>query len=132
VSQENLVLIIAREFASLIASPTIVTDKAGNLVFFNEAAERVLGRAFSESEEMPAERWAELFTVHDLEGEPLPLERMPAGITLREARPAHGSLRITALDGVQRELDATSFPLFGRPDELVGMIAVFWERASAE
>ena len=126
--QKNLVLIIAREFASLIATPMLVADADGNLVFYNEPAEEVLGRSFSESGEMPAGRWAELFTVHDLEGKPMSLERMPAGIALREGRPMHAPLRITSLEGVQRELEVTAFPLFAHPGEQVGIIAIFWER----
>ncbi len=126
--QKNLILIIAREFASLIATPMLVADADGRLVFFNEPAEDVLGRTFSEAGEMSADRWAELFTVHDLDGEPLPLDRMPGGIALRERRPAHGPIRIKSLDGVQRELEVTAFPLFAHPDELVGIITIFWER----
>jgi hypothetical protein len=126
--QKNLILIIAREFASLLATPTFVADAAGDLVFYNEAAEDVLGRAYSEAGAMPAREWAEMFQVHDLAGEPVPLERNPAGIALLEQRPAHGPLRITGLDGIQRELEVTAFPLFAHADELVGMIAIFWQR----
>lgn len=130
--QKNLVLIIAREFASLIATPMLVADGDGNLVFFNEPAEDILGRTFSESAEMPASRWGELFTVHDLEGKPLSLEQMPAGIALREGRPVHGPIQITSLEGVRRELEVTAFPLFAHPDEQVGIIAIFWERGRVE
>lgn len=129
--QKNLILIIAREFASLLATPTFIADAEGNLVYYNEAAEDVLGRTYSEAGEMPAGRWSELFEVQDLEGEPLPLERIPSGIALLERRPAHGPLRIRGLDGVQRELEVTAFPLFAHADELVGMIAIFWQRGQA-
>lgn len=130
--QKNLVLIIAREFASLIATPMLVADGEGNLVFFNEPAEDILGRTFSETAEMAASRWGELFTVHDLEGKPMSLEQMPAGIALREGRPMHGPIRITSLEGVQRELEVTAFPLFAHPGEQVGIIAIFWERGRVE
>jgi PAS domain-containing protein len=129
--QKNLVLIIAREFASLLATPTFIADADGNLVFYNEAAEDILGRTYSEAGAMPAGRWGELFEIHDLEGEPMPLERMAAGIALLERRPAHGPLRMTSLEGVRRELEVTAFPLFAHADELVGMIAIFWERGQA-
>ena len=45
-------------------------------------------------------------------------EEMPGGIAFNERRPAHGSLRITGLDGAEREIATTAFPLFG-PDERV-------------
>lgn len=129
--QKNLVLIIAREFASLLATPTFIADAEGNLVFYNEAAEEILGRTFSQAGQMPAAGWSDLFKIHDLEGEPMPLERIPSGIALREGRPAHGPLRMTSLEGVERELEVTAFPLFAHTDELVGMIAIFWQRGPA-
>jgi hypothetical protein len=91
----------------------------------------VLGRSFAEAGELPAERYAETFDMLDLDGDPLPLERMPVGIALREHRPAHAPLRITGLDGAQRELSVTAFPLFARPGEAVGVVAIFWEQSAS-
>ena len=125
--QKNLVLILARQFASKLATPTFVADAGGNLVFYNEPAERLLGRAFAEAGEVKAEEWASLYKVEELDGTPIPLERNPGGIALLERRPAHSHLRITGLDGVRREIQATAFPLMSTPDDLVGMVAIFWE-----
>ena len=125
--QKNLVLILARQFASKLATPTFVADAEGNLVFYNEPAERLLGRAFAEAGEVKAEEWASLYKVEELDGTPIPLERNPGGIALLERRPAHSQLRITGLDGVRREIQATAFPLMSTPDDLVGMVAIFWE-----
>jgi PAS domain-containing protein len=124
----NLVLILAREFAMKLATPMFITDAAGTLVFYNEPAEVILGRPYSEAGELSAAQWAELFRCEDLEGRPLSLERMPAGITFYEQRPAHGCLRIVGLDGARREIAVTAFPLFARQDEFVGIVAVFWEQ----
>jgi PAS domain-containing protein len=125
--QKNLVLILARQFASMLATPTFVADADGNLVFYNEPAEQLLGRTFAEAGEVKAEEWASLYKVEELDGTPIPLERNPGGIALLERRPAHSHLRITGLDGVRREIQATAFPLMSTPDDLVGMVAIFWE-----
>jgi PAS domain-containing protein len=125
--QKNLLLILAREFASKLATPTFVADAEGNLVFYNEPAEQLLGRTFAEAGEVSSEEWASLYAVEELDGSPMPLERNPGGIALLERRPAHSSLRITGLDGVKREIEATAFPLMSTPDDLVGMVAIFWE-----
>ena len=125
--QKNLVLILTREFASKIATATFVADAEGNLVYYNEAAETILGRTFAEAGEMPAAEWAQLFEVEELDGSPMPLERMPAGIALLERRPAHHSFRIAGLDGVKREISVTALPLLARTDDLVGVVAIFWE-----
>jgi len=50
---KHLVLILAREFASNLATPTLLTDERGLLVFYNEAAEEILERPFSEARELP-------------------------------------------------------------------------------
>lgn len=129
---KHLVLILAREFASKLATPMLVSDADGNLVFFNEPAGAVLGRSFAEVGVLPASRWAEVFTTEELDGTPLPLERMPAGIALREARPAQGRLVIEGLDGVRRTISVTALPLLAHADELVGVVAIFWDETDAE
>jgi PAS domain-containing protein len=128
--QKNLVLILAREFASKLATATFIADAEGNLVFYNEPAEAILGRTFAEAGDIRAEEWASLFKIEELDGTPVPLEKNPGGVALLERRPAHRELRITGLDGVTRTISATAFPLLARSEELVGMVAIFWEGQS--
>jgi PAS domain-containing protein len=130
--QKNLVLILARQFASKLATATFITDADGHLVFFNEPAEEILGRTFAETGELPADEWRSLWKLHDAEGETMPLERTPGGIALRERKPAHRELCLTGLDGVVRNISATAFPLMATADELVGMVAFFWERQEGQ
>jgi PAS domain-containing protein len=125
--QKHLALIIARELSSQLATATFIADAGGDLVFYNEAAEEILGRTFAEAGSMPAEGWSTQFQVEELDGTPMPLERNPAGIALLERRPAHGKLLMTGLDGRRRRLSVTAVPLFSTPTDLVGMIALFWE-----
>jgi len=126
-TQKHLALIIARELASQLATATFIADAAGNLVFFNEAAETILGRTFAEAGTMSADGWTSQFRLEELDGAPMPLERMPAGIALLEQRPAHGKFWITGLDGERRLLSVTAVPLFASASEFVGMIALFWQ-----
>jgi PAS domain-containing protein len=126
--QKNLVLILAREFASKLATATFLIDAAGRLVYFNEPAERILGRSFAELGELGEADWASLLAVEELDGTAMPSEARPAAIALRERRPAHHSFRLTALDGLPREISATAFPLLASADELVGVVSIFWER----
>jgi len=125
--QKHLTLIIARELASQLATATFIADAQGRLVFYNEAAEEILGRTFAEAGSMAAEGWTSQFRLEELDGTPMPLERMPAGIALLERRPAHGKLWMTGLDGQRRLLAITAVPLFASETEVVGMIALFWQ-----
>ena len=124
--KKHLVLILAREFASNLATPTLIADDEGRLVFYNEAAEGVLGRTFAETGEMSLEDWAEQFEPRTAESEALPLERRPTGIALYQRRPAHERYQVTSADGVERRVAVTAFPLFAHADEFVGIVAIFW------
>lgn len=125
--QKNLVLILAREFASKLATATFLIDRDGRLVYFNEPAEAILGRTFAEAGELRADEWAAVFEVERLDGTPLELDSMPAGIALLERRPAHDSFRITGFDGHPRAISVTALPLLASAAELVGVMAIFWE-----
>jgi len=124
--QKHLVLILAREFASNLATPTLIADADGTLVFYNEAAEEVVGHSFAESGEIPLDEWTSSFSPRDAQGRPLPSERRPARIALDERRAAHERFRITSRDGVDRDVAVTAFPLFAHADEFVGVVAIFW------
>lgn len=128
---KHLVLILAREFASQLSIPVFITDAEGKLVFYNEPAEEVLGQTYAEAGELTATQWQETFSTETLDGEPMPLERIPGGIALLERRPAHDELRMIGLDGRKREVAITAFPLLGHERELFGVAIMFWERTKA-
>jgi PAS domain-containing protein len=124
--QKQLALILAREFASNLSTPTLIADARGYLVFYNEAAEEVVGRRFSETGELPLDDWLATFEPRTTASEPLPPERRPARIAFDERRPAHLQYVVTSRDGVEREVEVTAFPLFAHRDEFVGIVAIFW------
>ena len=124
--QKHLVLILAREFASNLSTPTLVTDERGYLVFYNEAAEAVVGKRFSETGEMLLDDWLAAFEPRTLAAEPLPPERRPGRIALDERRASHARYRVTSADGVEREIEVTAFPLFAHTDDFVGVVVIFW------
>ena len=120
-------LILARDVAARLATPMFVVDAAGTLVFYNEAAEQILGRSFADIGEVSAEEWAEMFgPFQDDEGHQLSRRELPIGVALLEARPVHRSLGMTGADGVEHRLAVTAIPLNTHPDEVVGAVALFW------
>lgn len=127
VRSKHLVLILAREFASNLATPTLITDERGWVVFYNEAAEDIFGRSFAEAGEMPLDDMTSPFSPRTVGSEePLPFEQRPTGIALHEQRATHERFRVTSSDGVDREVSVTAFPLFAHADELVGTVSIFW------
>ena len=125
--QKSLVLILAREFASNLATPIYIADADERLVYFNEPAEKIAGQSFAETGEIPIREWAEMLSPSTEDGEPMRREDMPGGIAFSERRPAHGNLCVTGLDGVRRDIATTAFPLFGPDEEFHGIMVIFWE-----
>jgi PAS domain-containing protein len=119
-------LILSRHLASRLAVPVFVVDRAGDLVFFNEPAEAVLGRRFEEIRSMPFEDWTTAFLPSDVD-RALAVEDLPLVIALRGGVPAHRTLEIQAGDGTRRTIEATAFPLLATGGEMVGAVAMFWE-----
>src|SRR5215470_17260171 len=126
--QRNLILILARDLTSRLANPAAVVDAEGTLVYFNEAAEPVLGRTYAEAGELRAREWAAAMDPRDASGDPIPLEELPLGVAFREGRPTHRALRITGGDGVVRHVESTAIPLCPREGLILGAVALFWER----
>jgi hypothetical protein len=127
VAQKPIELILARQLASYLSMPIFLVDAAGTLVFYNEPAERVLGRRFDETGEMAAGEWAAIFAPTDESGSPLPPDQVPLMIAHRQRRPVHVRLGICGLDQVSRTIEATAVPLIRPGGRYVGAIAIFWE-----
>ena len=130
-TQPDLVLIVARSFATKLATPTLIIDAKGDLVYFNDAAAEVLGRSYVDIGELQASHWQELFQPHTLDEEPLTPAQTPGGVALLERRPVHDSFAFQGLDGREREITVTALPLFSHPDEVVGVMSIFWEIPAA-
>jgi len=129
-AQKPIELILMRQLASTLAMPIFLVDADGILVFYNEPAERVLGKRFEETGEMPPTEWASVWTPTKADGTPLPAERLPLSIAVAERKPAHGDFWIRGLDGTRRHIQATAFPLMRTHDQVLGAVAIFWEMPS--
>jgi len=125
--QQPIELILTRQWASYLAVPVWVISESGDLLYYNEPAEAVVGRRFDEAGEMPANELAHIFTATAPDGSPLAAEALPINRALRQRRAVHMALRIQGLDGVWRDIEATAFPLEGQGGRRLGAVAFFWE-----
>ncbi len=126
-AQKEIEIVLMRHLAGYLAVPVILVDAEGNLLFYNEPAEALLGRRFDEAGEMPKEVWSVAFKQTDERGEAIPPDSLALVVALRERRPAHRMIRITGLDGVPRRIDVTAFPLEGQSGRHLGAVAFLWE-----
>jgi PAS domain-containing protein len=125
--QQPIELILTRHWASYLAVPVWVVGERGDLLYYNEAAEAVLGRRYDEAGEMPVEELATIFKTTAMDGSPIAADAIPIIVALRERRAAHMALRIQGLDNVWRDIEATAFPLEGQGGRHLGAVAFFWE-----
>jgi PAS domain S-box-containing protein len=127
--QHNLILILARNFASRLATAVFLVDAEGSIIYYNEAAERLLGQRFIEGHGMTAAEYTKLFQPSDDAGNPIDVLETPLGVAITRQQPEHAKLTIRGADGVMRPIEATAFPLLAHTNECVGAIAIFWERS---
>lgn len=126
-SQQEIELILSRHLASHLQTPIFLVDPEGNLLYYNEPAELILGRRFAETGPMSVEEWSTAFKATDENDLLLKPEELPLAIALAERRPAHKRFWITGLDNVRRYIETTGLPLIGQAGRFQGAIAFFWE-----
>jgi PAS domain-containing protein len=126
----SLPLILAHDLAQNLATPVFLVDPEGTLLFYNEPAEAILGRRYAEVGTLKASEWAgDMWNPRRIDDKPLPFDENPLAIALTKHKPAHTIFRLTGLDGIDRVIAATAFPLFAKTDEFVGAVAIFWEHS---
>lgn len=129
-SQENLAqrpleLILARNLLANISTPAFLADHQATMVFYNEAAEGLLGIPFQHAGSMDPEEWGARFGPFDDAGERIPFEEVPLTIALREGRPVHAPLYIHSAHGEVHHIEVSAFPLT-TDEESTGVIGIFW------
>lgn len=126
-SQKPVEIILMRQLAGHLAMPIMVFDPAGNLLFYNEPAEDILGRRFDETGEIPLE---ELYATMELtteDGSPLPREARALVIALEKREAAHRTSWLRKADGSRKRIEWTAFPLEGQGGRHLGAVVIFWE-----
>jgi len=126
-AQHQIEVILMRELASYLAMPIFLVDPDGNLLFYNEPAEVILGLRFDETGEMPLMEWATRWNPTALDGTVIPPENLPLTQALASDRPAVGVMAIVGSDGVRREIEVAGLPLIGQSGRRLGAAAIFWE-----
>lgn len=126
-ANHDIEIILTRQLASCLRMPILLVDPAGDLVFFNEAAEKILGRRYEETGKIRRGEWSTLFNPTDDDGSPVPREQQPLFIATEQRRPAHRRSWIRGLDGVKREVEGIAVPLLGLGDRFLGAAGIFWE-----
>jgi PAS domain-containing protein len=124
-AQKPIELILARNLMSSLSTPAFLVDEGGVIVFYNEAAGKLLGVRFEEFGRAGPDQWGTAFGPFDRDGNNIPYDKLPITLALREGRPVHDRFRIRSLDGADHEIEVSAMPIQTSTGSR-GAIAYFW------
>lgn len=125
--QQPIELILLRQLASYLTVPIWMMDHDGNLLYYNEPAEKLLGVTFDDAGPLHADQLATMFMVTDMKGQPLPDIDLPVVAALVKQKPAFNRIRFCGFDQVWRDVDISAIPVEGQGGRFLGVFATFWE-----
>ena len=127
-AQHAVELILTRQLASCLSVPIVLFGPTGDVLFYNEPAEALLGMRFQETGPLTLVEIDRRMRLTDERGVEIPHAARPSAIALGQQRPAHSQMWMTAADGTRRAVEVTAFPLLAEAGGLLGAAVMFWER----
>ena len=124
-AQKEIQLILVRQLATHLALPIFIVDANGDLLFFNEGAEALLGRPFDD-EDSGLEPRIQSLGPRDEHGTPIPAAEMPGMVAMQKGHPVHSRFQLAAAGGMYQMVEASAFPLTAAGGRLLGAVVVFW------
>jgi PAS fold len=119
----NLELILARSLAANLAVPSFLAEPSGKIVYFNEAAELLLGRGYEDTPELSSQDLVDILRPVGEEGAPMTAEQMPIPRAIATALPAH--THASSYGDEPKRYLATAIPFLDRDGLVLGAL-LFW------
>lgn len=119
--------ILTRRLAATLAMPIFLVDSDGGLVYFNRAAEAILGHRFDDFRLGTRSELYGAFQPRDASGNPIGRDEHPLSIARLHREPVHERCWIRGRDGREREIAVTAIPLVGHSNRQLGAFGIFWE-----
>ena len=99
--------------------PVYLTDADGLVTYWNQACVDFAGR----EPELGRDRWCVTWRIHTADDEPLPHDRCPMAVAVKERREVRGEVAIAMRpDGSRKAFTPYPTPLFDRDGELKGAV----------
>lgn len=125
--QHPVEMILARRLSCTLSTAIFLADPDGRLLYFNPAAEAILGGSFQTIDGTEPSALYERFDPRDEAGRAIDPDDHPLSIARKRREPVNARSGIRGLDGVRRTIDVTALPLVGQSGRLLGAIGIFWE-----
>ena len=108
-----------RPLLDALPVPVYLTDADGLVTFWNEACVDFAGR----EPELGRDRWCVTWQIHTTDDEPLPHDRCPMAVAVKERREIRGEVAIAMRpDGSRKAFTPYPTPLFDQDGELKGAV----------
>ena len=125
--QHDIEVILMRQLAGHLVVPVLVVNLGMDIVYYNEAAEEILGLRFAETGKLSTAEAREHFLVLDAAGSAIPPKAGPIYSAMRDK---HAHTRDIVLqrvsDGRQQAMQAVAFPLLAQGDRELGTVCMLW------
>ena len=109
----------ARPLLDALPVPVYLTDADGMVTYWNQACVDFAGRA----PELGQDRWCVTWRIHTTDDEPLPHDRCPMAVAVREQREVRGEVAIAMRpDGSRKAFMPYPTPLFDQDGEFTGAV----------
>jgi PAS domain-containing protein len=125
--QHPVEMILARRLSRTLSTAVFLADSDGRLLYFNPAAEAILGGRFHTLDGTAPSALYERFDPRDEAGCAIDPDDHPLSIARRRREPVNARSEIRGLDGIRRTIDVTALPLVGQSGRLLGALGIFWE-----
>jgi PAS domain-containing protein len=123
--QKPIEMIQARSLIARLSTAAFLVDEEGTLLFYNEAAEGLLGMRFEDAGPMAPDEWGTQFRPRVPGGRELEVEELPLTVALRHGRPGHVRMEITGADNADHEIAVSAMPIEAGGSQH-GAFAIFW------
>lgn len=127
--QEPIEVILAKQLAGHLSVPIVVHNVALDIVYYNEATERLTGYRFDETGRIPRDESRQMLRLSDAEDSLLPDDLRPVQRAVQMKAPVHAKffVRAATWEG-RRAFESTTVPLIGLAGEVVGAMVMLWEQ----
>ena len=125
--QRPVELILARQLAMSLSTAVFLVDPEGELLFSNEASERLLGLRFGEGDVADLSERTRGLMPRDEDGAPIAATDMPGMVAMREGVPVHRRLWLRGHNDQDRLVETSAFPIEGGEGRTLGSMVMFWE-----
>lgn len=128
----DIEIILLEQLGGCLAIPIFVVDPQGDLLFYNESAEPLVGQRFEEAGALSLSEWSDRLRTSDKSGRAMDQDERLMVTSLRKREPVHRNFFLRGMDGERRELFGTAIPLIGEEARLLGALGLFWEPNGSE